>query len=44
MVTIALTELEPVSTVIEINESGLKETDPEIVNKMIGTSFPPLFT
>lgn len=36
VVAITLTELKPASTVIEVNESGLKETDPEIVNKMIG--------
>ncbi|WP_340004137.1 SRPBCC domain-containing protein [Paenibacillus sp. FSL K6-0276] len=35
VVTITLTELEPASTVIEVNESGLRENDPEIVNKMI---------
>ncbi|MNO75791.1 hypothetical protein D3C76_668530 [compost metagenome] len=36
LVTIALTELEPACTVIEVNESGWKETDPDIVSKMIG--------
>ncbi|WP_397361829.1 SRPBCC domain-containing protein [Paenibacillus sp.] len=35
VVTITLTELEPASTVIEVIESGLRENDPEIVNKMI---------
>jgi uncharacterized protein YndB with AHSA1/START domain len=36
VVTIALKELDNTSTIIEVNESGLKEDDPEIVNKMLG--------
>ena len=36
VVTIILKELDDKSTIIEVNESGLKEDDPEIVNKMIG--------
>jgi len=36
VVTITLKELDSMSTVIEVIESGLKENDPEIVNKMIG--------
>jgi uncharacterized protein YndB with AHSA1/START domain len=36
VVTITLKELDNTSTIIEVNESGLKEDDPEIVNKMIG--------
>ncbi|GIP30518.1 hypothetical protein J23TS9_56480 [Paenibacillus sp. J23TS9] len=36
VVTITLHELDDTSTMIEVNESGLKEDDPEIVNKMIG--------
>ncbi|NOU96984.1 hypothetical protein GC093_27715 [Paenibacillus sp. LMG 31456] len=36
IVTILLKELDNRSTIIEVNESGLKEDDPEIVNKMIG--------
>ncbi|QNG61696.1 SRPBCC family protein [Bacillus sp. PAMC26568] len=36
VVTITLKELDHTSTIIEVNESGLKEDDPEIVNKMIG--------
>ncbi|MCJ8014554.1 SRPBCC family protein [Paenibacillus sp. KQZ6P-2] len=36
IVTIKLIELDHTSTVIEVNESGLKEDDPEIVNKMMG--------
>jgi uncharacterized protein YndB with AHSA1/START domain len=36
VVTITLKELDNMSTIIEVNESGLKEDDPEIVNKMIG--------
>ncbi|RFU66226.1 SRPBCC family protein [Peribacillus glennii] len=36
VVTITLKELDHTSTIIEINESGLNEDDPEIVNKMIG--------
>ncbi|WP_313894420.1 SRPBCC family protein [Psychrobacillus sp.] len=36
VVTITINELDHVSTLIEVNESGLKEDDPEIVNKMIG--------
>ncbi|CAH0346328.1 SRPBCC family protein [Bacillus sp. CECT 9360] len=36
VVTITLKESENMSTIIEVNESGLKEDDPEIVNKMLG--------
>jgi uncharacterized protein YndB with AHSA1/START domain len=36
VVTITLKELDNTSTIIEVNESGLKEDDPEIVNKMLG--------
>jgi len=36
VVTITLKELDSMSTIIEVIESGLKENDPEIVNKMIG--------
>jgi uncharacterized protein YndB with AHSA1/START domain len=35
VVTISLKELDT-STIIQVTESGLKEDDPEIVNKMIG--------
>ncbi|MGE7905003.1 SRPBCC family protein [Peribacillus sp. NPDC094092] len=36
IVTITLKELDEMSTSIEVNESGLKEDDPELMNKMIG--------
>ena len=36
VVTMTLKELETDSTVIEVNESGLNEEDPEIVNEMLG--------
>ncbi|MFE4352207.1 SRPBCC family protein [Peribacillus butanolivorans] len=36
VVTITLKELDNTSTIIEVNELGFKEDDPEIVNKMIG--------
>lgn len=36
VVTITLKELDNLGTIIKVNESGLKEDDPEIVNKMIG--------
>ncbi|WHY55545.1 SRPBCC family protein [Peribacillus simplex] len=36
IVTITLKELDEMSTIIEVNESGLKEDDPELINKMIG--------
>lgn len=36
VVKITLKELDSSTTVIEVNESGLKEDDPEIVNKMMG--------
>ena len=36
VVTITLKELDATSTIIEVNETGLKEDDPEIVNKMMG--------
>jgi uncharacterized protein YndB with AHSA1/START domain len=36
IVTITLKELDKMSTIIEVNESGLKEDNPELINKMIG--------
>jgi len=36
IVTIILEELSAMSTVIKVTETGLKEDDPEIVNKMLG--------
>ncbi|SDQ79974.1 Uncharacterized conserved protein YndB, AHSA1/START domain [Virgibacillus subterraneus] len=36
VVTITLKKLDDKSTIIEVTESGLREDDPEIVNKMIG--------
>lgn len=36
VVTITLSKLDHTSTMIEANELGLKENDPDIVNKMIG--------
>jgi len=36
VVTITLKELVNTSTIIEVNELGFKEDDPEIINKMIG--------
>lgn len=36
VVTITLKELDNNSTIIEVNELGLKAEDPEVVNKMIG--------
>ncbi|MBM7693745.1 uncharacterized protein YndB with AHSA1/START domain [Peribacillus deserti] len=36
VVTITLKELDKTAAIIEVNESGLKEDDPEIVNKMLG--------
>jgi uncharacterized protein YndB with AHSA1/START domain len=36
IVTITLTELDDKSSMIEVIESGLKEDDPEVVNKMMG--------
>jgi len=36
VVTITLNELDQSSTHIEVNETGFKEDDPEIVNKMLG--------
>ncbi|MCM3671771.1 SRPBCC family protein [Mesobacillus maritimus] len=36
VVTITLKELGNASTIIEVNESGFNEDDPEIVNKMLG--------
>jgi uncharacterized protein YndB with AHSA1/START domain len=35
VVTITLKEMDNASTIVEVNESGLNEDDPEIVNKMI---------
>lgn len=34
--TITLRELDHISTIIEVTESGLREDDPKIVNKMMG--------
>ncbi|ANX11739.1 hypothetical protein ABE41_006935 [Fictibacillus arsenicus] len=36
LVTIKLTELDDESTIVEVVESGLKEDDPDVVNKMMG--------
>ncbi|MEH6945072.1 SRPBCC family protein [Bacillus sp. JJ722] len=36
VVTISLIELDKNNTIIEVKESGLKEEDPEVVNKMMG--------
>ena len=36
LVTIKLDTLETESTVIEVTESGHKQNDPEIMNKMLG--------
>jgi uncharacterized protein YndB with AHSA1/START domain len=36
IVRIALKELDNTSTIIEVNESGFKADDPELVNKLIG--------
>ncbi|RRN74364.1 hypothetical protein EI200_03445 [Peribacillus simplex] len=36
VVTITLKKLDNTSSIIEVNESGLKEDDPEIIKKMIG--------
>nr|WP_308211969.1 hypothetical protein [Neobacillus cucumis] len=36
VVTITLTELDIKSTVIEVTESGFKEEDSELLNKLIG--------
>ncbi|WP_226526895.1 SRPBCC family protein [Metabacillus niabensis] len=36
IVTILLKESDYGSTIIEVNETGLKEDDPEVVNKMMG--------
>jgi uncharacterized protein YndB with AHSA1/START domain len=36
VVTITLKELDNLSTIIEVNESGLKEDVPDIINKMMG--------
>ncbi|WP_419882906.1 SRPBCC family protein [Peribacillus sp. B-H-3] len=35
-VIITLKNMDDTSTIIEVNEAGLREDDPEIVNKMIG--------
>ena len=35
VVTITLKELDNTSTIVEVNEAGMKEDDPEIVNKML---------
>ncbi|KRF62611.1 SRPBCC family protein [Peribacillus butanolivorans] len=36
VVTITLKGLDNTSTIIEVNELGFKEDDPELINKMIG--------
>jgi uncharacterized protein YndB with AHSA1/START domain len=36
VVTITFNEIEDKSTIIEVSETGLKEEDPEVVNKMLG--------
>ncbi|WP_042150044.1 SRPBCC family protein [Paucisalibacillus sp. EB02] len=36
IVTITLKEVDEKSTIIEVNESGLKEEDPEVISKMLG--------
>ena len=36
VVTILLKELDHVNTIIEVNETGFNENNPEIVNKMLG--------
>ncbi|WP_010095176.1 SRPBCC family protein [Ornithinibacillus scapharcae] len=36
IVTITLNEVDTKYTIIEINETGLKEDDPEVVHKMLG--------
>lgn len=36
LVTITLNEVDNTVTIIEINESGFKEDDPELINKMLG--------
>ncbi|WP_394184746.1 SRPBCC family protein [Metabacillus halosaccharovorans] len=36
IVTMILKESDNGSTIIEVNESGLKEEDPEVINKMMG--------
>ncbi|WP_438315505.1 SRPBCC family protein [Sporosarcina sp. FA9] len=36
VVAITFKELDATSTIIEVNETGLKEDDPEIINKMMG--------
>jgi uncharacterized protein YndB with AHSA1/START domain len=36
VVTITLKELENTSTIIEVNEEGFKENDPELIHKLLG--------
>jgi len=36
VVAITFNEIDAKSTIIEVNETGLKEDDPEIINKMMG--------
>lgn len=36
VVTITIKELDSTKAIIEVNESGFKEDDPEIVNKILG--------
>ena len=36
VVTITFEELDNSSTIIQVNEAGLKEDDPELINKMLG--------
>ena len=36
MVTITLTKLDEASTIIEVNETGWNENDPELINNLLG--------
>ena len=36
IVTISLTELDDLSTLVEVNEEGFKEDDPDFLNQLIG--------
>ena len=36
IVTISLTELDDLSTLVEVNEEGFKEEDPDFINQLIG--------
>jgi uncharacterized protein YndB with AHSA1/START domain len=35
-VTITLESIDPTTTIIKVNESGFKEDDPDLLNKMVG--------